>query len=265
MIMAAVQARMGSSRLPAKVLADVAGRPMIWHIVQRLKSCRSVDQVVIATADTPNNEPVRAMAREYGIPCFSGSENNVIDRLYSVCREYGGEALVRVTGDCPFVDPEIVDQLVDIYRRNRGQVDYVSNVIPTTFPHGLDAEVYPFTTLEKLWQECSGHPFWQDWFAGWFLDHRDLFRIENLNYPEDLTHRFRWTVDYPEDLEFARRVFQRLYRDGEVFHMRDMLALLEREPELNDLNSHYHTNTREQGIRTAYDAWVKSQPGVQNA
>lgn len=258
MIVAAIQARMGSSRLPGKILLEVAGRPLIWHIANRLKFCKRVDGVVIATSTASANDQVRALAAAHGFHCFSGEESNVVDRLLRVCKEYDAEALVRVTGDCPFVDPEIVDQLVETYVQNRGAVDYVSNVLPPTFPHGLDAEVYPLHTLERLWRECADHPFWQDWFAGWLLDHRDLFRTRNLSYDEDFSHRYRWTVDYPEDLEFARQVFARLYREGQVFHMRDVLALLQKEPELNELNAKRRVDTREGGVRTAYDAWLRT-------
>jgi spore coat polysaccharide biosynthesis protein SpsF (cytidylyltransferase family) len=264
MIVAAVQARMGSSRLPGKILQDIVGKPMLWHIVNRLKACRLVDRVVIATSETAANDPVREFAAAHGFECFSGGESNVVDRLYRVCRQYGAEALVRVTGDCPFVDPEIVDQLIEMYLQSHGDVDYVCNVLPATFPHGLDAEVYPLPTLETLWRECANHPFWQDWFAGWLLDHTDLFRIKNLRYREDLSHRYRWTVDYPEDIEFARQVYGRLYRDGQVFHMRDVLDLLEREPGLNEMNSMHRRMTREGGVRIAYEAWLRCQDSATN-
>src|SRR5258708_8138310 len=128
---------MGSTRLPNKVLAEISGRPMLWHIVQRLGFAKRVDQVVIATAEGDANQPIRAFAEEYGIPCYAGSELDLIDRLRSLASLFEADALVRVTGDCPLVDPVVIDRLVEIYLSNRGSVDYVSNVLPQSYPHGF--------------------------------------------------------------------------------------------------------------------------------
>jgi spore coat polysaccharide biosynthesis protein SpsF len=184
---------MGSVRLPNKVLAEIAGRPMLWHIVQRLRFAERVDRVVIATAEGEANQPICAFAEEYRIPCFAGSELDLIDRLRSLASLFEAEALVRVTGDCPLVDPALVDRLVDEYSANRGAVDYVSNVLPQSYPHGLDAEVYAASTLDRLWHEIT-HPFWREWFPAYLSEHKQAFRIINVTHPVNLSH-YHWTVD----------------------------------------------------------------------
>lgn len=130
MIVAAVQVRMGSTRLPGKALADIVGRPILWHIVNRLGFAHYVSKVVIATSDGPGDAAIRAFAQEQGIPCFAGSEWDVLGRLYHTACAFGASALVRITGDCPLVDPEVVDKVVAAYLTHPESCDYVSNVSP---------------------------------------------------------------------------------------------------------------------------------------
>jgi spore coat polysaccharide biosynthesis protein SpsF len=243
---------MGSTRLPHKVLAEIAGQPMLWHIVQRLKFAKRVDQVVIATAAGDANQPIRTFAERNGIPCFVGSELDLVDRLRTLACVFEADALVRVTGDCPLVDPTVVDSLVETYSSNRGRVDYVSNVLPQSYPHGVDAEVYPASTLERLWHEITD-PFWREWFPAYLGEHKESFRIINVTHPVNLTHH-RWTVDYEEDLQFVREVFRRLYRDEEVFGMDEVLQLLQANPQLQSINIRYVQHTREAGIQLALES-----------
>jgi spore coat polysaccharide biosynthesis protein SpsF len=250
---------MGSTRLPNKVLAEIAGRPMLWHVVQRLRAAKRVDQVVIATAEGDANEPICTFAKEFRIPCFAGSELDLIDRLHTLASLWQAEALVRVTGDCPLVDPGVVDLVVDKYYVNRGTVDYVSNVLPQSYPHGLDIEVYSSATLDRLWHEIT-HPFWREWFPAYLSEHKQSFRIINVTHPLNLRHH-RWTVDYREDLQFVCEVFRQLYREGEVFGMYELLRLLERNPDLADVNMRHEQHTREEGIRAALESYTRSNLG----
>ncbi|MGA8028093.1 MAG: glycosyltransferase family protein [Bryobacteraceae bacterium] len=264
MIVAAVQARMGSARLANKVLAEVAGRPMMWHIVNRLKFAKRVDQIVIAAAAGEANEPIRDFAEEYGIQYFAGSELDLIDRLHTLADTYDAEALVRVTADNPLVDPAVIDRLIEVYLSKRGSVDFVSNVLPQSYPHGLDAEVWAAATLKRLWHELD-HPFWREWFPAYLGEHKESFRIINVTHSPDLTH-YRWTVDYEEDLSFVREVFGRLYREGEVFGMHEVISLLEENPGLRDTNArHANHNSRQEGIRIAFESYTKAHAGQTNA
>jgi spore coat polysaccharide biosynthesis protein SpsF (cytidylyltransferase family) len=143
MIVAAVQVRFGSTRLPGKALAEVLDRPVLWHIVRRVKAAQSIDQVVIATSDEPADAPIRDFCNEHRIPCFAGSELDLIDRLYKTARFFGADVIVRVTGDCPLADPGVVDELVSAYRRKPDDVAYVTNTLPPTYPDGQTSKCIP--------------------------------------------------------------------------------------------------------------------------
>ena len=237
-VVGVVQVRMGSSRLPGKVMAEIEGRPMTWHIVSRLRHARLLRNVVIAVPDGERDEPIRCMARDESIPYFAGSEADLIDRIYKTAVRFRADAIVRITGDCPLVDPDVVDLLVRTYLDRAEELDYVSNARPPTFPHGLDAEVYPIATLQRLWHEIKD-PLYREWFPVYVWEHEDELRTCNVEHSENLSH-LRWTVDYEEDLAFVRQVYNRLYADGRVFRMMDVLQLLEIEPDLVFINAGHH-------------------------
>lgn len=236
-VVGVVQVHMGSKRLPGKALAEIEGRPMTWHIVERLRRAERLSGVVIALPDEDKDEPIRLMAREASIPYHAGSESDLIDRLYRTALAFEADAIVRITGDCPLVDPSVVDQLVVAYQEGGSVLDYVSNVRPPTFPHGVGAEVYPTSTLDKLWREIR-EPFYREWFPVYFWEREGEYLTCNIAHPRDLSH-LRWTVDYKEDLEFVREVYKHLWREGEVFGMAEVLELLFERPEIGSINTKY--------------------------
>ena len=250
MIVAAVQVRMGSTRLPQKALSDVLGQPMLCHIVNRVRSAKRVNRVVIATSHEPGDEPIRDLAEKLNIPCFAGSESDLLDRLHQTASHFEARALVRITGDCPLVDPQIVDDLLAKYLTQADRIDYACNVLPPTYPDGLDVEIYPVTTLERLCAEITD-PFWREWFPSYLWERRDEFRILNLAYPINLS-ALRWTVDYQEDLRFMREVFRRLQGEAEPFGMEKVLELLEAQPELAAINARHSRNEGMEGALNAY-------------
>jgi spore coat polysaccharide biosynthesis protein SpsF len=250
MIVAVIQVRMGSSRLPRKVMADILGKPMLWHIAHRLRFAKTLDKVVIATSVEAKDVPIRAFADEHGIPCFAGSEVDLIDRLYGAARRFGAEAIVRITGDCPLADPKIVDEVVATYCARRDGLDYVSNILPPTYPDGLDTEIYPTTTLKRLWEEIAD-PQAREWFPLYLWNNKQKFRIANVAFSVDLS-ALRWTVDYEDDLTFVREVFRRLYRKGQVFNMEEVLQLLDASPELSSINAKH---ARNEGVAIALKGW----------
>lgn len=225
---------MGSTRLPAKVIAPVVGHPLIWHIAERLGHARRLAGTIVATSARADCDPIRGVAAAYGLACFSGSEEDLIERLRGAARQCSADAIVRVTADCPFVDPALVDEMIEVFVARNAEIDCVVNYLPRRYPHGLDLEVYPVRLLERLGREVQT-PYDREWFPPYVSSRPDMFRIASVTSPEDLSS-LRWTVDYPEDLEFCRAVFQRLWRPGGVFGMREMLDLLEREPALADIN-----------------------------
>jgi spore coat polysaccharide biosynthesis protein SpsF (cytidylyltransferase family) len=229
-----IQARMGSTRLPGKVIAPVCGHPIIWHIADRLGYSKRLAGHIVATSAGADCDPIRDAAAHYGLECFSGPEDDLIQRLGGAARHCGADAIVRVTADCPFVDPLLVDRMVDVFDQRGQEIDCVVNYLPRRFPHGLDLEVYPLRLLDRLDREVS-NAYDREWFPSFVSTRPEVYRIASVTSEEDLSSQ-RWTVDYPEDLEFCRAVYERLWRPGAVFGMRDMLGLLAREPAIGKIN-----------------------------
>ncbi|MBL7124614.1 MAG: glycosyltransferase family protein [Dehalococcoidales bacterium] len=227
-VVAIVQARMSSTRLPGKVLRDIVGRPMLWHIINRLKYTRLIDKMVIATSDDEGDKPIMKFAWENGIDCYAGSELDLIDRLYQAARRFEADIAVKVTGDSPLIDPVVVDKVVKYYLDNKDKFDCVGNFKPSTYPQGLGAAVFSFEVIEKAWQEVKD-PFWREWATMNFFDHPEKYRLGNVENDQDLSH-MRWTVDYQEDLDFITEIYKSLYEEGGVFLMEDVLELLARNP-----------------------------------
>lgn len=245
-VVAAIQARMGSTRLPGKVLQPIAGRPMIAWLAQRLARCREVDQVVVSTSIESRDDAIAEFARGAAVACVRGSESDLVQRLRLTARQCDADVIVRVTADCPFVEPAVVDDLVRALRPRLGELDFVTNNDPPTFPHGLDAEVMPTATLDLLDLEVQD-PYDREWIPLHIKGHRDRFRILNVAHDADLSAH-RWTVDYPEDLEFASAVFAALRAD---FSMHDVLRLLAARPALQAINAmHAHGRAAVRGAES---------------
>lgn len=248
-VVGAIQARMGSTRLPGKVLLPIAGRPAIEWIAERMAHCREVDTVVVSTSVEPENDPIAELAARIGLPCVRGSETDLVERLGRTAALTGADAVVRITADCPLVDPRLVDEIVAVWRRSGGELEYVSNVFPPTFPDGLDVEVLSREVLERLDREVSD-PIFRESLTAYIREHPTSFRIVNVEHSEDLG-QLRWTVDYPADLAFVEAVYQALLHEGKIFGMQEVLRLLHRRPELRDLNRHLEDTTVIRGIRGA--------------
>ncbi len=227
---------MGSTRLPGKVLRPILGRPMLSYIVERLRAASGVASVVVATSDQPGDEAVRAFCREESIDCFSGSELDVLDRFYRAAVEAGGDPLLRITGDCPLVDPELVTRLLAMY--HSGRWDHVAVATGAgaifleggRFPDGLDAECFGFDVLERAWREAVEATD-REHVTPYIWRHTDLFRCELL--PSRVDHStMRWTVDNEEDFTLVAAIYGALYRPGRPFGMDDVLGWLSANPAL---------------------------------
>ncbi|MGB2841560.1 MAG: glycosyltransferase family protein [Halobacteriota archaeon] len=237
MIIAIIQVRMGSTRLPEKALKQILGKPMLWHLINRIKEAKLVDKVVIATTTNKEDKMIINFAKENGIDYYAGSENDIVDRLYMTAKKFGAEAIVRITGDCPLIEPKIIDKAVEYYLKNKDRIDYVSNVYPPTYPDGLDVEIYPFKTLERMGREIKD-PFGREWVYTYIIENPDKFRIANIENKEDLSW-MRWTVDYKEDLDFVREIYKMLYKYDRIFHMEDILELLRENPKFMEINKKF--------------------------
>jgi len=237
-IIAVVQARMGSSRLPGKVMMDLVGKPLLWHIVNRLEYSELIDRIVVATGKGKENDVIEGLCKEYNFTCYRGSEDDLTDRFYQVSKQFGANVIVRVTADCPLVDPGLVDKLTEIFMENIDSYDYVSNCRPqSTFPHGLDAEVFSYTLLEKLWREIKD-PFRREWFTTVIFENPEKYNLFCLKNDVNLSH-LRLTVDYKEDLELVRYIFRNLYTENACFTLQDILELYSRKQDMFNINSKY--------------------------
>ena len=255
MIAALVQARLGSTRLPGKALMDVAGRPLLSHLVERARRIPGLEAVVIATTERPGDRPLVAFAEAHGLPVYAGSEDDVLDRFHRAAERFGVSIVVRVTPDCPLLDPAVAGLVLRRFLDAGGELDYASNTQPPTFPDGQDTEVFSAAALARAWREAR-LPSEREHVTPYIWKHPDRFRLANVRHAEDLS-AMRWTVDEAADLEFVRRVFARLGADR-PFGMGEVLDLLRRQPALLDINRSltrnegYARSVRADGARSGH-------------
>lgn len=237
MNLALIQARMGSSRFPGKVLEDLAGHPMIWHVVNRTRRARNIHKVVVATTDREIDDPIAQFCAQENMGCFRGSELDVLDRFYQAARANQADVIIRITADCPLIDPAVIDKV--LLRFERGDCDYVCNVERYTYPDGLDTEVFSFAALERAWRE-AGKPSEREHVTPYLRT--KLFRTANVESEIPLpSMRYRWTVDHPADLEFVRKIYAEFSRNGE-FGFREVFDLLKERPDLATIQTETITN-----------------------
>ncbi len=237
---AIIQARMGSTRLPGKVLKPLAGRQMLWHIVNRVQAAPGVDSVMLATSIRPENDVIREFCVEEKIACHSGSEDDVLDRFYQAAKGANASTVLRLTADCPLADPELIGKLVAGYRA--GSYDHFSvatgaGAIHETqprFPDGLDCEVFPFAVLERAWREATKQPD-REHVTPYIWRNGNLFKLGKLFAETDLS-QMRLTVDRPEDFEVITQIYAALYRPDRHFILKDVLAFIAANPKLKALN-----------------------------
>jgi spore coat polysaccharide biosynthesis protein SpsF len=268
-IVAIIQARMRSSRLPNKVLLDIAGEPMLAHVVARASLAKTIDSVVVATTTDPSDDRVEMLCKQRGYAYYRGSEFDVLDRYYQAARLAGADAIVRVTADCPLIDPDLIDLTVNTFLGLESEFlqetrslrppppdsfaayDFTATRLPPpwkrTFPIGQDIEVCSFTGLELAWREASSQ-HQREHVMPFFYDQPERFRIKVLDNNIDYG-ALRWTVDTPEDLELIREIFAR-FPGRRDFTWLDVLALFENEPGLAQINTQIrHKDYRETDTR----------------
>ncbi|MBT3451353.1 aminotransferase class III-fold pyridoxal phosphate-dependent enzyme [archaeon] len=265
-ITAIIQARMGASRLPNKVLLPLVGKPVLWHIVNRLKQCKNIDKIVIATSNNEKDQAIEDFAKGESILFTRGDEMDLVSRFHHTCLEHNINTFVRVTADCPFIDPELVDNMIDYYLKNKNQYDLLSNVHPATYPDGLDLEIIPFEALKKMFLEVKDS-FYRECFTTYLFTKSEY---KSLNYPNKSDQsKMRWTLDTPEDYEFFKKVYGGLYKNNNisisnlinhednnlnnsginnnVFLKKDIENFLYKNPEIEMINNRYTRNYSDQG------------------
>jgi spore coat polysaccharide biosynthesis protein SpsF len=233
---------MGSTRLPGKVLMDIAGETMLAHVVNRVRRTTRIDETLVATTVSDKDEPIISECRKLGVTCFRGSEEDVLDRYYQAALACHAENVVRITSDCPLIDPEEIDKVVRELLDH--QSDYASNCLERTYPRGLDTEVMIIGALARAWKETREH-YQRAHVTPYIYQNPGLFKLFSVKADADYSNH-RWTVDTPEDLMFIRTIYQCL-DNGAASSWRDVLRVLSKEPQLMQLNRNIYQKTMEEG------------------
>lgn len=231
-VLTIVQARTSSRRLPCKVLQPILGRPMLLRQLERLRRCRKVDRLLVATSDDTSDQPIAEFCAAESVICYRGSLDDVLDRYYQAAKVFQPSHVVRLTGDCPLADPELIDRTIEFHLQ--GGYDFVSNAIEPTFPDGLDAAVFRFQVLEQAWREAQ-LPSEREHLTLFMRHHPERYKIGAYKGYPDRSY-MRWTVDEPADLAFVSAIYERLYPGKPDFSSDDIYHLLDQHPELLRLN-----------------------------
>jgi len=226
---------MNSTRLPGKVMLNLLDKPIIHHIHDRLKMCKQLDSIVISTGGYNSNKEICEYAKKNNFQLFSGSENDLIDRLYKTALEFNASAIVRVTADCPLVDPIIVDRLVAEFLKNMEHYDIVTNCKIPTFPHGLDVEVYSIDVLKRLCDDITEIEF-REWIPTYIEKHPEGYNVLNITNELNLSH-LRLTLDYEDDFKLIKKIYENM--SSNIFVLDDILKLFNQKPELININAKY--------------------------
>jgi len=245
-ILIILQARLSSSRLPGKVLKKILGKPMLEHQLQRLSYISTPHRLMVATSENDDDDAIKALCTSLNVDCYRGSLDDVLARYYhaamSVNRHHKIRHIVRLTGDCPLIDAKVVDEVINLYLSKQylskqglnEQVDYCSNCSPATLPDGLDIEIFSLAALTAAYEQADKSSE-REHVTPFIRNNPQLFNTVNYRYPTDLSH-LRWTVDEPEDFELVTKIYQTLYPTNNNFGLIDILALIEQQPLLAQLN-----------------------------
>jgi len=239
-VVTVIQARTGSARLPNKVLLPLVGKPLLVRMVERVQAAELVGTVVVATTTAPEDNAIDAICHREGFLCFRGHPTDLLDRHYQVARLFNADAAVKIPSDVPLIDPAVIDKVLGVYLRNPDAYDYVSNLHPPSYPDGNDVEVMYMGALERAWIEAE-RDFEREHTTPFLWEHPQRFNIRNVTWETGLDYSMthRWTIDYEEDYAFIKAVYEALYPHSFLFGLDDILALLERRPDIAALNAKY--------------------------
>lgn len=236
---AIIQARMGSTRLPGKVMRRLCGKSVLAHVVERVRACPRVDQTLVATTQSPNDDVLVQECRRLGVDVFRGSEEDVLARYYHAAREAGADLVVRITSDCPLIDTGILGGMLDEFHAAlaAGQpLDYMSNSLTRTYPRGLDVEIFTLAALERAFREAS-RPHEREHVTPYIYQHPEYFVLRGVTSPVDMS-KYRWALDTEEDYALLDEIFTALCAANVPVTTAAALALFEQRPELIRINAH---------------------------
>ena len=233
-----VQVRVGSTRLPGKALLEIVNKPALEHVLERVSRASSADDIIVATTDNEQDNGIVEFCNKMKVKVFCGSEDDVLDRFYHAAYFFNAEDIVRITADCPLIDPEIIDKVVDCYFKNNA--DYCSNILEETFPDGEDVEVFRFKTLKTSWSNARLLSE-REHVTSYIIKHPEMFKLVNYKNDQDLSGK-RWTLDTQEDFVFIKTIFENLYKENPCFNMKDILTFIGNNRELESINKNLKRN-----------------------
>lgn len=241
-IVAIIQARMGSTRLPGKVLKNLCGQTVLARVVNRTRRAQLLDDVVVATTDQPADDTIVQECGRLSIPCFRGDEADALDRYQRAAQEFAADVIVRITSDCPLIDAELIDATIRALLDQKAA--YATNSLVITYPRGLDVEVFTDDALASAWREAREN-YQRTHVTPYLYEHPERFKISSLTSGEDLGHH-RWTLDTPEDWELIQAIYTGC-GGGDAFTWREVLEFVRRHPEVAELNSHVQQKAIHEG------------------
>ncbi|MGM8366490.1 cytidylyltransferase domain-containing protein [Virgibacillus sp. W0181] len=234
-VVAIIQARMGSTRLPGKIMKKVLDKSLLEYQIERVKRSKLIGEIVIATTTSESEEPIVDFCKKHFISYYRGSEDDVLSRYYEAAEEYNADVVVRLTSDCPLIDPEIIDKVISIYLKRKEGIDYVSNTLERTYPRGMDTEVFSYDAL-KTANDNAVSPPEREHVTPYFFQNPRMFKI--LSVTSDTNHsEHRWTVDTLEDFVLIEKIIEALYKNKPLFSYFDILKLLDENREWFDINA----------------------------
>lgn len=239
-IVTIIQSRIGSTRFYGKVLKPLAGKPLLLRLYERVNAAKLAGTIVVAITTDPEDDDLLKLCESEYINVHRGCINDLLDRHYQAALKYNADAVVKIPSDCPLIDPDIIDKVISYFLQHSTEFDYVSNLHPPSYPDGNDVEIMTMDALRTAWKEAK-KDFEREHTTPYIWENPDNFRIGNVTWESGLdysmTHRF--TIDYPEDYDFIKSVYDELYPKNPLFKLTDILGLLKKKPELMNINSKY--------------------------
>lgn len=236
-----IQARVGSTRFPRKILQDILGKPVLIRQLERVSHATSFDKLIVATTLNPDDDVIEEICINEGYKVFRGDENDLLDRHYQAGIKYNADYLVKIPSDCPLIDPQIIDKVIYFFLDNLNKYDFVSNLHPASYPDGNDVEIMTMSALEIAWKNAKAD-FEREHTTPFIWDNPQRFRIGNVEWEthQNLSMDYRFTIDYLEDYQFIQTVYEELYPTNPKFSLEDILDLLKQKPEIKEINSKYN-------------------------
>ncbi len=239
-IVTIIQARIGSTRLPNKVMMPLAGKPLLLRMYERVNAAKHNDVIIIATTEEANDDPIVNLCKDNDIKYFRGNSTDLLDRHYKASLPFNPDAVVKIPSDCPLIDPEIIDKVLKYYIDNENIFDFVSNLHPASYPDGNDVEIFSMSALKDAWLNAKKE-LEREHTTPYFWENLDKFNVGNVKWEsgKDYSMSHRFTIDYEQDYEFIKRIYEELYSEDKIFSLQDILNLLDEKPEIKKINEKY--------------------------